>query len=179
MERCRQALSYSPASSRDVTSLCNWLEEMGCLSEEESLYLNRVRDLVSLASSRDVAMNSMEAWVEDRLVQFCCGFRTVSRVCQSECPRIKHQQQMKRPAFAVSSNPHVYIYSGTMIRTVATGLMVLLITSLILTPVVVCILVDSIPARIAIITGSTLCYLTVLSRLTKSRMIELMLAAAT
>jgi len=86
---------------------------------------------------------------------------------------------MKRPGFEVSSNPHVYIYSGTMIRTVATGLMVLLITSLILTPVVVCILVDSVPARIAIIAGSTLCYLTVLSRLTKSRMIELMLAAAT
>jgi hypothetical protein len=66
-----------------------------------------------------------------------------------------------------------------MIRRIAVGLLLLLITSLILTPVVVCALIDGMPARITIITASTLCYLTVLSRLTKSRTIELVLGGAT
>jgi len=57
--------------------------------------------------------------------------------------------------------------------------MLFLVTFLLLTPVVVCILVDSIAARILIIVISTAFYLTVLSRLTKSRMIELILAGAT
>ncbi|KAK0739046.1 hypothetical protein B0T21DRAFT_285004, partial [Apiosordaria backusii] len=162
----RQLLSYSRASSRDVTSLRNWLDETGCLSEEESLYLDRDRDLASLACSRDFAMSHLEEWVEDRLIQFYSQFRA-------------HRQQIKDPGFEISSNPHVYIYSGGMIRRIAMGLLLLLITSLILTPVVVCDLVDDMPARITIITASTLCYLTVLSRLTKSRTIELILAGAT
>ena len=87
--------------------------------------------------------------------------------------------ESKTPGFEISSNPGVYIYSGTMIKTIATGLMLFLITFLLLTHVVVCVLVDSIPARVVIIITSTACYLMVLSRLTKSRMMELVLAGAT
>ncbi|KAK3374336.1 hypothetical protein B0T24DRAFT_720848 [Lasiosphaeria ovina] len=107
-------------------------------------------------------MSHLKEWVEDRLIQFYGRFRAI-----------------KDPGFEISSNPHVYIYSGGMIRRIAMGLLLLLITSLILTPVVVCDLVDDMPARITIITASILCYLTVLSRLTKSRTIELILAGAT
>ena len=57
--------------------------------------------------------------------------------------------------------------------------MLILITVLLLMPVVVCIIVNSMWARICVIIASTVVYLTILSRLTKSRMIELILAGAT
>ena len=57
--------------------------------------------------------------------------------------------------------------------------MLLLITFLLLTPVVICILVDDIPARILIIITSTVLYLMVISRLTRTKMIEMILAGAT
>lgn len=57
--------------------------------------------------------------------------------------------------------------------------MLFLILFLLLTPVVICILVDGTSARIFVIIASTAFYLTVLAWLTKSRMIELILAGAT
>lgn len=57
--------------------------------------------------------------------------------------------------------------------------MLFLITFLLLTPVVICILVDNTPARILIIITSTALYLMALSRLTRTKMLELTLAGAT
>jgi hypothetical protein len=58
-------------------------------------------------------------------------------------------------------------------------MMLFLITFLLLTPVVICILVDGIPARIIVIITSTVLYLMSLSHLTRTKMIELTLAGAT
>lgn len=77
MSQCRQLLSYGRANSRDSASLRNWLEETGCLVEDETSYLERENDLVSLASSSDVAMKRLEDWIEDRLIQYYKGFRVV------------------------------------------------------------------------------------------------------
>ncbi|KAF3762741.1 hypothetical protein M406DRAFT_357578 [Cryphonectria parasitica EP155] len=160
LNRCQKTLSYSHANPRDVASLQNWLDGTGCINEDETSYLDTRSDLVSLTSSSDLAMKQLEDWVEDQLIQYYRGFR-------------------EGPGFEVSSNSDVYVYSGTMIKNIATGLMLFLITFLLLTPVVVCILVDSIPARIVIIIISTGCFLVASSRLTKSKMIELILAGGT
>ncbi|KAK4208936.1 hypothetical protein QBC37DRAFT_451551 [Rhypophila decipiens] len=157
---CRNMLSYSRASSRDLASLRNWLDDTGCLSEDETVYLDRENDLVSLASSGDHAMKQIEDWIEDKVIDNYGDFR-------------------KRPGFQASTNPSVFIYSGGLIKATAKVTMLFLITFLLLTPVVICIFVDSIPARIIVIIVSTACYLSVLARLTRSRMMELILAGAT
>ncbi|KAM5379416.1 hypothetical protein ACJZ2D_004114 [Fusarium nematophilum] len=63
------------ADHRDLDSLQNWLEETGCLTEEETSYLHTGGDLVNLASSRDPAMKQLEDWVEERLIRHYKGFR--------------------------------------------------------------------------------------------------------
>ncbi|KAK0644315.1 hypothetical protein B0T16DRAFT_305298, partial [Cercophora newfieldiana] len=163
VKQCRQMMSYSRANARDLASLRNWLEEAGCLSEEETVYLERENDLVSLATPNDQAMKQLEEWIEDWLIRHYKGFREV----------------IKRPGFETSTNPTVFIYSGPIIKATAKVAMLLLITFLLLTPVVICVLVDSVMARILIIIVSTACYLTVLARLTRSKMMELILAGAT
>jgi hypothetical protein len=159
-DRCRQMLSCSRANARDIASLQNWLERTGCVNEDEISYLDRENELVSLASSSDLALKQLEDWVEDRLIRYDKGFRT-------------------RPGFGVSTNSDVYIYSGSLIKTIARAIMLFLITFLLLTPVVICILVDNAPARILIIITFTALYLTALSRLTRTKMLELTLAGAT
>jgi hypothetical protein len=57
--------------------------------------------------------------------------------------------------------------------------MLALITFLLLVPVIVCIIITSVWARICVIIASTVSYLAVLSRLTNAKMIELVLAGAT
>ncbi len=82
-------LSYGHANSRDLASLRNWLEEAGCLVEDETAYLERENDLISLASSRDLAMKQLEDWIEDWLVQYYRGFRAVlTRARASAAPSL-------------------------------------------------------------------------------------------
>ncbi|KAK4247053.1 hypothetical protein C7999DRAFT_41578 [Corynascus novoguineensis] len=160
IERCRRILTYGRAGLRDVASLHNWLDETGCLTEEETTYLKRTSDLITLASSTDSALKRLEDWIEDWLIQHCKGFR-------------------ESLGSDISTSPNVYISSGSLVQKLARALMLFLITFLLLAPVVVCILVRNIPARIFVVVASTALYLTVLSQLTRPRMMELILAGAT
>ena len=70
-------LSCSRANARDIASLQNWLERTGCVSEDEISYLDRENELVTLASSSDLAMKQLEDWIEDQLIRYHKGFRAV------------------------------------------------------------------------------------------------------
>lgn len=148
------------ANPRDATSLRNWLEETGSVVMDETFYLKNGNDLVTLASASDLAVKNLEDWVEDRLIRYYKGFRN-------------------SPGFDISTNSNVFVYSGSIIRGISRALMLFIMTFLLLTPIAICIAVNSIPARILIIFISTAVFLTALSRLTRSRMIELISAGAT
>ena len=77
VERSHRILSLDVAKSRNVLSLQNWVSSNACLAREETAYLNRGADLVSLAPPEDGAMARLQGWVEDTLIIFCKRFRTV------------------------------------------------------------------------------------------------------
>ncbi|KAI3326575.1 hypothetical protein HD806DRAFT_487626 [Xylariaceae sp. AK1471] len=68
-------LSFNFAQPRDVESLQNWLDNTGCLAREESAYLTRHRELVSLAPAGDNAMVQLEAWVEGKDIRLWPDFQ--------------------------------------------------------------------------------------------------------
>jgi hypothetical protein len=76
-ERTYRMLSFGRAEERDVRSLQNWLDGTGCLAREEIEYLAQHRELVSLAPVSDNAVVQLETWVEDKLIRFCRGIRSV------------------------------------------------------------------------------------------------------
>jgi hypothetical protein len=78
-ERTHRMLSYGRAQKRDIKSLQNWLDGTGCLAREEMAYLTHQEELASLAPVTDNAITQLEAWVEDKLVRFYSGFRSVRR----------------------------------------------------------------------------------------------------
>jgi hypothetical protein len=44
-------LSYEAAKPRDISSLQNWVDGNGCIAREETAYLARHKDLLSVVSA--------------------------------------------------------------------------------------------------------------------------------
>lgn len=80
---------------------------------------------------------------------------------------------------SASSDPHVHIYSGRVIKRIARGLMLLLITLLLMMPIVICNLVGTNAGRILVVIFSTISYLAILAELTNTRTVELIVAGTT
>ena len=68
-------LSYEGAKPRDISSLQNWVDGNGCIAREETAYLARRKDLLSVVSADDGAASWLETLVEDSLVRLreCFG----------------------------------------------------------------------------------------------------------
>lgn len=78
VQRGCQVLRYEGANVRDLVSLQNWLRGNACMTRDETAYLTRGNDLMSMSSSNDTAMKHLETWVEDRLIEFYRNFRQVT-----------------------------------------------------------------------------------------------------
>ncbi|KAJ3579162.1 hypothetical protein NPX13_g1401 [Xylaria arbuscula] len=72
-----RALSSNPVALRDNLSLRNWLNGNGCVSRLETAYLDHEEDLFGLAGSGDRATSQLEAWIEDKLIDYYPSFRTM------------------------------------------------------------------------------------------------------
>jgi hypothetical protein len=78
IKRSNRMLRYSSASERSILSLQNWVHGNACLSRAETHYLLLKKDLVTLGLPSDGAMERVEGWVEDRMIQLSDLFQKVS-----------------------------------------------------------------------------------------------------
>ena len=83
VERSCRILRLQLAEGRDIASLQNWVDATGCLAREETAYLAYHSDLASLAPVGDNAVLQLETWVEDKLLQYWQGFRTVKNLAEA------------------------------------------------------------------------------------------------
>ncbi|KAK4210288.1 hypothetical protein QBC37DRAFT_322470 [Rhypophila decipiens] len=157
--RSRRMLSLEKAQKRNVNSLQNWLDGTGCVDKDETIYLQHDHELVSLAAGQDGATLHLESWLEDIIIH-------VFGRCRMG--RLGH----------VSNDPNVYMPRPWVKRT-AKSLLLVVITLLLLVPVVICNIASTMISRIIIFVVSTVCYLVILSWLTRAKTMELVLAGAT
>ena len=150
----------------------------GCLARDETAYLSHRHELVHLAPVVDSAVLQLETWVEDRLIRYWRSFRNVRRPWTPVLGVCLADKEQGR-SYDLSADPNVYIYRGQLIRRIAKALLFFMITLLLMMPVVICNLIETISARIIVVMLSTVSYLLILSWLTKSRTMELILAGAT
>ena len=76
-------LSFETAKPRDVLSLQNWVNGNACVAREETAYLTRCNELLSVASLDDGAVSCLEACVEDNLIRFYKSFSKVLIPCHT------------------------------------------------------------------------------------------------
>ena len=70
IKRSHEVLSFEAASHRDVMNLQNWVDGNGCIAREETAYLTRADDLLSVTPPDDSAVPWLESLVEDSHVYF-------------------------------------------------------------------------------------------------------------
>ncbi|KAI0887514.1 uncharacterized protein GGS22DRAFT_110549 [Annulohypoxylon maeteangense] len=160
VERTGRILSLQLAEQKDTKSLQTWVNGTGQLAKNEMSYLSHQCELVSLVSVADSGVLQLESWVEDKLIRYLSILR----------PKLFRD---------ISAGPDVYIHRGPWIRRAANAVLILLIIILLMVPVVICNAISTISVRIIIIILFTVSYLSIISFLTRSKIIELILAGAT
>jgi hypothetical protein len=70
MKRCRRVLAFDSPASQHVTSLRNWLKGNGCIAREETEFLDRGIDLLTVSSPDDGIVSWLERFVFRSLVFF-------------------------------------------------------------------------------------------------------------
>jgi len=138
----------------------NWIDGNGCISRQETAYLECGADLVSAAGLEDNPW--LEAFVEDCRLAF--------RKYSATTTAARHD---------ISRDPNVHIFTTSSVRRVVRILLAPFITALLLTPVFICNFVGSLTARIVLVAVATTVFVAVLSSFTRARTVELIVAGAT
>ncbi|KAF3069920.1 hypothetical protein CFAM422_006836 [Trichoderma lentiforme] len=157
LERHQRALTLSTAPSRPVSNLCNWVESKGSIARAESAYLEHQEDTFTLAEPEDNIISWLETLAEYIAFYFNKWFAA------AESPR----------------ESDIYIFPPSLIKRAVRVFPVPLITVLLLTPVIICNLIDGLTARLVIVVFATTGFIAALSCLIKIRAIDLIIAGAT
>ena len=65
IERNHRILNFESVKPRDVLNLQNWVRGNGCIAREETAYVERGKELLSIAIPDDNVVTWLEALVED------------------------------------------------------------------------------------------------------------------
>ncbi|KAK4170902.1 hypothetical protein QBC36DRAFT_250540 [Triangularia setosa] len=160
IQRNHRVLNLEDASHRDVANLQNWVDGNGCIARQETAYLARAEDLLSVASPDDGATTWLGALVEG-------------------CRALYTKRVGLHPRLDASRDPNLHVFPRSSITWVTRMLMTPFVVVLLLAPVVICNLVDSLTARLVVIIAATTVFVAVLSGLTRARTAELVVAGAT
>ncbi|ENH67509.1 hypothetical protein FOC1_g10010787 [Fusarium oxysporum f. sp. cubense race 1] len=156
LEGSQRSLKYESPHETYVSSLQRWLSGNSCIARSETKFLKNSDDLLSLCPRED----GIVAWLE-------------RNVCD------KVVRRFSRSSENISNDPHVQIFSRSSTMRVARAILSPLIVFLLLAPVVICNMIDSQPARLAIMIISTAAFVCCMSLLTNAKTVELAVAGAT
>ncbi|GAW17828.1 hypothetical protein ANO14919_072950 [Xylariales sp. No.14919] len=159
LARTREALNAKTAYRRDVASLRDWINDSGCLSRDESKYLEK-NDLISLVSSEQGVLESMSAAVEDLIIWISSRTRWNFRTPHSR-------------------DSNMYIFSENLIGTFTRIVLALFASATIFIPIVISSLMSSESARLVLVVLSIAIFVGILSLTSRPRVSEVFLAGAT
>ncbi|KAF3941423.1 hypothetical protein ABW19_dt0207607 [Dactylella cylindrospora] len=155
-KRSLEISQLNAADPRDVQSLRNWHAGDSCIERKEFEFLQHSRDLWCFSAPSDGVLAWVERYICDRLLSF-------ARLGRSD----------------ISRDERVHIFSRKYANLLARALITPLIVILLLAPVIICNFINHSTIRLTIISLSTTLFLTILSLLTRGKMIELIVAGAT
>lgn len=150
LSRLRTVLAYGSAPPRAIGNLQRWIRGHPCISKETA-YLDQTEDLVSISPLDDSATAWLKTTIGDALVRL----------------GPKRQGQ------------GIYLFSSAMFRAGVRTVVAVLITSILLSPVVVCNFVSDLSARLWVISVATAIFVAILATLTKASTVELVMAGTT
>ncbi|KAI8957234.1 hypothetical protein F5Y11DRAFT_98909 [Daldinia sp. FL1419] len=159
-QRTRQVLAAKPASPRDVKNLSQWVKGFGCIVAQETAYLTHKRDLMALGPAEtDDFVTAVTHKVEDFII-WTSGILG----CNLRDP--------------CSYDPGVHIFSDCLIKTASRSILAVFASVLLLVPIVVLTLVETVAVRLTVVLLSDAIFVFVVSVLAETKMGEIFMAGA-
>ncbi|MCJ1286044.1 hypothetical protein MMC26_005386 [Xylographa opegraphella] len=154
VERIKSLSSYKSASTRDHTSVRNWLTNNATLSTEESEFIHHKSDLIALTDLEEGSW--FDGFVEDCLSKIPC-----------RATRLLFTSPEQRNS---TQDAYVHLYSKARINILVRLVVCLLAVLLLMVPVVLLLLVPALnPIKIVVIVLFTLFFSLVLSTCTRAK----------
>lgn len=157
LKRGKEVLDFDLAAPRSVLSLQNWIKNTACLARNEREFLTRGRDLITLSPAKESGVEAIEHWFEDCLISAADKFQ-------------------KGPNRSISRDSNVYIFTNKRSATLARFLISTIVVTFLLAPVLVCNSLKGEKGRMLVVAFATILLITVLSVLSKARMVEMFIA---
>ncbi|EEU38895.1 uncharacterized protein NECHADRAFT_55651, partial [Fusarium vanettenii 77-13-4] len=156
LEGSQRALAYERPHQKYTSSLQHWLAGNACVARKETAFLKNDEDLLTLSSTEDGVVKWLERTVCDKIV------------CR-----------LGKGGISSSRDPRVHIFPRSSTVTVARAILSPLIAFLLLAPVVICNLIESMAARLVVMVGATVTFVLCVCLLTNARTVDLAVAGAT
>lgn len=148
-----------------------WLSRNSYIERSETGFIENYDVLLSLCPREDGIVACQERKICAKIVR---RFSKVRRL-HIGCSRLTRPQNSD----SISNDPHVQILSRSSTIRVARAILSPLIVFLLLAPAMICNMIDSQPARLAIMRISTAVFVFCMFLLANAKTVELVVAAAT
>ncbi|KAH8650485.1 hypothetical protein BGZ61DRAFT_311176, partial [Ilyonectria robusta] len=155
LQGSQRALAYERPHQKYTSSLQHWLAGNACIARKETAFLKNEKDLLTLSSTEDGVVKWLERTVCDKIV----------------CRLGKGSISLPK-----SRDPRVHIFPRSSTVTVARAILSPLIAFLLLAPVIVCNLIESMAARLVVMVGATVTFVFCVCLLTNARTVDLAVA---
>ena len=184
LDRNRRILAFDDPRKRDTTNLRNWVENTSSLARDETAYLLQPKDLLTILSPQDHALSRLSPLLEGLIRTFRSVLSKVSSLHATQQKRSSTTQSLKsprplQPQSNVSRDPHISIFSDSLVQKLARSLIASLVVVVLLVPIIVLNALASIALRLAVIVIASAGLVTTLSCLTNAKTVEVFVSGAT
>jgi hypothetical protein len=168
MRDYHHAMRLPAASSRDITSIKNWVNGTGGIARTETDFLSYPNDIANLTGALDSAVTTIEILIERALFRLSVPIRK----------NLSFLPEALKPGRAdLTQDPNIF-FAGPRLRSFSRAVTSCVAAGILLAPVVVLFCIQDALWRLITITVAVLFFLSALSTWTKARTIEVVTAGA-
>ena len=110
VERNNRMMCYQSAPMRSVASLQNWVNGTWSIAREETAYLMKGEDLISLGAVRDSAIEKLVSLVEDFIIWICRWLKMVHSRSSFPCVKMVLNPDLGLGAANIKEPKHIQVF---------------------------------------------------------------------
>ncbi|KAL9002055.1 MAG: hypothetical protein Q9180_009992, partial [Flavoplaca navasiana] len=159
LDHDRAILAFENPRKRDLENLRAWVDNKASVAREETAYLFKPQDLMTVSSPRDDALVRLTPLTE-RLVSGLYGL-------------------LRKPRCTVSRDPNLTLLSDSVLQRLTRAMVASAIVVLLVTPIIIINALASLALRMTVIVLASAVLITGLSSFTNAKTVEVFMSGAT
>ncbi|KAL8910585.1 MAG: hypothetical protein Q9171_004124 [Xanthocarpia ochracea] len=159
LEQSQSIFAYESPRRRDLENLQNWVNNKASVARDETAYLSKPQDLMTMLSPRDDALARLTPLTE-RLVS---GLYTLC----------------KKPRSTVTRDPNLTLLSESRLQRLTRAMVASAVVVLLLVPIIIINALASVSLRMMVIVVASAILITALSTSTNAKTVEVFMSGAT